>query len=278
MPRGRRGASYYAALGAGAYGAASSAGRYMGNKGAKWLTNTVNGATSRGKYSQYKQSRRKTRNYTSRNNTELRPSAYLSKRRQFDESPGVKNGNVLYTQEISKIPQDNTIDGRERAVIKLKGVKINHWIFNEQTKPMMYRWALIQFKHNTSSASTSNVKNEFFRSQGDQRVVNFDVLTNAQHKHTYGINTDRFHVHGQGSFLLSAVTDTTTKNETRDNYRMVSTYVPVNKLAHYEGPTDDDCTEALIFCYWANVWDKNNTTADTAAINTRSAFTLYFQD
>lgn len=201
----------------------------------------------------------------------------IAKRATFDFLPSLRQGNTLVLMNLGAIDQGDAINDRERQVIFVSGVKINFFARNNISKPLFCNWALIQMKHTAAAPTITDVGAEMFRGTGTTRAVNFGSISDAYHKHTYTLNSEKYDVHMQGRFTLNpyAAEDFGASD---DVWKSVEHYVPIGRKLYYDGLLSTDCTNPLLFITWCNAWDVQTAAAATDQWDTRFHSVVYFKE
>jgi len=231
---------------------------------------------------QQKNSNEYNNSYSSRANTRRQLSDYSSKaickRHSADFAASTRASNTVTALCLTQIVQSSSLSARERQVIYVKGVKLNMFLRNNTNKPQFVNWAVLQMKHFVGTPDSLDIGKDMFHGTTDSRAVNFTNVVSAWHKHTYDLNTDKYIVHAEGRFVLSADDSTQVQSGAISSFKKLERWVPINRKVFYEGAATGDSSNAIMFCYWTNPWDETTSTPILNQVESNFHSTLYFQD
>jgi len=187
-----------------------------------------------------------------------------SKRHVVVTSTGkVMGTRTLYSRDISYVPRARTgnptpIDGRNRAIINLRGVKLEIAAINSaliQTSPMVLQWAIIHDKGRANPLLSKNdpiSTDNFFRGDKGTRAIDFTDDRSGAEINTQPINADLYVTLKRGKKILQP--RVTSNGLIPSCSTMISEYIPINRQITYddEDPVADNFAVdgRLFLCYW----------------------------
>lgn len=201
----------------------------------------------------------------------------LSKRTFFDvRSTTGFNFDDLSMLNVSAITKGSGINQRERDEISLRGVKVSFRGL-DNTSAGNYstgHWAIIQVKQvpdYTTAYTTTELNKDFFRGSLGSRNSDFSNVALANHKATYSINSDKFHVYARGDFSCQS---------TAANYAGHAAefhkYVPVKEKVEYDASGEP--INPVIFVYWFLSVSGNTTIPSASQVKGQFTCQVYYRD
>lgn len=187
-----------------------------------------------------------------------------------------RDGKVLHQLELTNIPFGVERDERSRLTTNISGFKLNLQLRNARTQPMMFNYALIA-PRNGSTILTD----DFFRSPGSERSINFSTNLTALDLDKYSINRDLYTVlmHKKVKLVASNNGSTYQANQGQ-NYAIRSHYCPLKRQIRFANTTVNMPESGhVFFVHWTvHFGDTSNTGVQPNAMQIAEDFRIYFRD
>lgn len=157
---------------------------------------------------------------------------------------------------------DTVMNRRTGRLVDVKGVKFRAWISLKDNlvetsdiwqNPIQVRWAIINPKENTGQLSDVTDGTNFFVSDspGADDATNFPSTGNAFRYMNRKINTRKYGVLQEGTFLLSNDPASTNTRVTPRSKKFISFYVPIHRQMKWGNNTTATHPNAnLHFVWW----------------------------
>ncbi|QUS52614.1 capsid protein [Mute swan feces associated circular virus 13] len=188
-----------------------------------------------------------------------------SRRHQSGASISTHVDKTLHAVPLVKIPYSDTDDvmnSRQGRLVDVTGVKWRCWIslknnLIESSKiwdtPIQVRWALINPRENTGETTDVTTGTNFFVSDspGADDATDFPAAENCFRYMNRKINTRRYGVLQEGSFLLSNDPSSTTTRVTPRSRKFLTLYVPIKRQMKWgDNSTATYPNANIFFVYW----------------------------
>lgn len=189
-----------------------------------------------------------------------------SKRTAYDGASATSVDKTLYTKKLVRVgwsDSDEVMNKRSGRLVDVVGVKFRAWFSLKENlvessgiwdNPIQVRWAIINPRENTGADADITAGTNFFNSvdPGADDSVDFPATGNAFKYMNRKINTRRYGVLQEGTFIIS---NDPAANNTRVNMgakKFLSFYVPIRTQMKWPGTsTGGDYPNAnLHFVYW----------------------------
>lgn len=179
-----------------------------------------------------------------------------------------KSDKTLYHQRLVKVPwsaDEEALNRRSGRYCDVVGVKLRYWfaIRNEvETSalldhPIQVRWAIINPKTNTGTIADISPGSDFFMSDSPTADLGMDFPTtgNCFKYQNRRINTRKYGVVQQGTFVLQLNTASNNTRTNKTSKKLISTWVPIRRQMKWgtqNNATDEESypNANLHFVYW----------------------------
>lgn len=176
---------------------------------------------------------------------------------------------------IQNITEGTGNSQRFRDMLNIRGFKLRFEITNEGGEGLIWNVAVIHPKQGSDVTTV-----DFFRDNGGDRSVNFNIGLTSLDFATRNINVDRYSVLAHKRFRLQSKEIESYILPNTDQTRMVSMYIPLKKQVRYDDQGTGEIPVHQVFCvYWC---DKLNTPTSSPVVVDQLAmlqrFVTYFRN
>jgi len=166
-----------------------------------------------------------------------------------------KSDRTLYAYDVTAIEQGTLPNQRTRDIVNFRGIKICMDVLNvtDPNRPVFFNWAVISPK-----AANYIDELQFFRSNADNRAVNFDNATlTSMDYHCRGLNTDEFNIICHKRSILAPLSSGG-QFSGKTNKRVMS-YIKIARQIRYNSfripdtdppEQEEKCTSPIFFVWW----------------------------
>lgn len=202
-------------------------------------------------YRRYKKRKRST---FSRKNIGEPVGTGVSKRSITTELPfGFANTRQLYSFSLLDIPEGSAVNQRERRIANIRGVKICSEInvANTTPNPLYVNVAVLSPKGGNVGVD----KPDFFRSNGNERAVDFGNALDGNQFHCLPINADKFTILRHKRYKLAVVTGPYATGTNR-SYMNLDWWIPVKRQVRYDAATGSPEHGQMYLCVWMDTFGR----------------------
>ena len=190
------------------------------------------------------------------------------------------NTRTLYTRDLVGIPlgSGNEINRRQRAICNVRGISLMMNFRNNFEDALYVNVAVIVPRFNQSLSAADPV--DFFRGNGPERGVNFNLGLTGLEMHNLAINSDKWNVLFHRRFTLGPkgpVSPDFSVGNNLTSYRTFKKYIKINRQIRFEGNVPVMGRIQLV--YWFSDFDDAvNNPAETNACTVAEHHVTYFRD
>lgn len=205
-----------------------------------------------------------------------------SKRTVIDRSTGPVNysdvtQNLLVNLSDISHTTSNSIDGRQRNIVNVRGWKICMEIVNTSSAPLYVNVAIVVPKQSVG-VSTSG----FFRDSTSSRAIDFDAtqLTGMEF-HCLPINTDKYYVLHHRRYRLASSDSATNvyKEGNSKNFLNLDFYKKFNRQIRYEDNSDITAEAGRPYLlHWASNWGTGTGEVAVTSYSSSHRIIAYFRE
>lgn len=201
----------------------------------------------------------------------------------------LRDDRTFYADTMSKIAftSTNVMNGRQRSVIHLSGVKCHFRVENvTANETLCVNWAVVIPKNGTNLTNNPTTGmtsvGDWFRAQGSTtRSRDWSLAVTNQSMQILPINSDEYRVLAHERFILNPTTGTTPGtpfNYSGTNYRLIERYFPINREVRMNDLNDEPDTGIVHMVFWLTPLLSNvlTSTANVARIGYRNV--AYFKE
>jgi len=160
---------------------------------------------------------------------------------------------VLFVHELSDIPEGPAPNQRNRNQVNYRGVRLcGNFINTADAANLFFNYAILSPK-NGYSINTAG----FFRSNAEERAVDFDAVTNtSMDYHCRPINADKYNIITHKRIKIAA-RNTIIQNVSSSSIRVMR-YVSIKRQLRYnregfEEVSTEKCVTPIFLVYWYDV-------------------------
>lgn len=174
------------------------------------------------------------------------------------------NSGQLYVQNLVLLSKttDNEIDGRQRDLAKLSGVKMCFEVTNVDPSPMYMNFAVVRSKDETVPDVTN-----FFRSYDNSRSIDFSQALSGLQFHCLPLNTDKFNILWHKRMRVNGAIDNETQSpydqKSGRSYLNFSKYIKIQRQMRYNGTQNFPENGNISLVYWFTKFGKAAGTGPT---------------
>lgn len=226
--------------------------------------------------------RRKRRKFSPTNIGDAPGSTSASKKfLSVDEHGVTKDTRTMYEHNLFDVAKGTAENTRERATVKISGMKICMQVRNKDNNPMYLNMAMVSTK--SGDSGTGIQLQDFFRSSGASRGRDFsDPSLTGQEMHCLPINADKYIILFHRRYLLGPTPLSTTfsPHTGRPNYKNFDFYQKINRQISYDADTATRPeTGQVHFIYWFSPYEMGPGSAVQTNVAEASIHGItYFRD
>ena len=170
--------------------------------------------------------------------------------------------NTVNFLDLTKIFRSTLLNTRERDEIYVTSVnfrfQMRTLLNHPETMPVYITWAIVQLKNRRTATplDVAELKTDMFRAAGTLRNISFDAVLNGAQKRNAPLNTDKFNVLSRGEYQIAPLG---LYSEGVPSFVNRAYQCMVNKKVVYDGGSNEDASNPIIFLYWCTRLNTNAT-------------------
>lgn len=187
------------------------------------------------------------------------------------------DSRVQYTEPLILISPGQDLNQRTRQVVNFRGWKFDFELTNNTSMPMYLNIAVLSPKSGASGVSTP----DFFRSQGNDRAVNFSNALNSIEFSKLPVNADRYTVlkHKRMFITPGLADETATLTRNGNNYRKFRWYIKLKRQIRFDASQNIPESGQCYLVFWCDLFGAPAEDQPVSnALSFRSRIVQYFRD
>jgi hypothetical protein len=177
---------------------------------------------------------------------------------------------------LTTIPRGDDSNERERALINVRGVKINMMFVNKRTLGrLLCNFAIISPKDCINTVPNGD---DFFRAHDQYRWKDFDSPMNSMERHLAMINTDRYLIHYHKRFQIAP----NVTSSSAPNWRLIRKWIAIKRQLRYEDKADGNATEpvngSIYVVFWYDHPDLDRSQTPTTGLTLSGNSVIYYKE
>jgi len=172
---------------------------------------------------------------------------------KWDAATSVALSKTLYSSdELTAIPRKTGVEvnARERDIVNLLGFTLRLCFSSTNVNSCATVRVAVVSPIDSNAVSVA----EFFRGYDDKRNTDFTSTKNSSELLYSPINRDKYVVLWEKKLELGPYGDAPTSvviySRSKDSYKQVHAYVPLNRQLRYNGSAQSDCADKVFLVYW----------------------------
>lgn len=194
-----------------------------------------------------------------------------------DGSFSARSTRVLYSRVLTSISKGDNINDREKNKINCRGFKICLAFYNTVNSVLYVNIAVLSKKNEETNPDPQ----DFFRSDGARRSVDFDNTLSGLETNCLAINTDKYVILKRKRMLLNNDSNGGVfTRQSGSNFRTINWYIKLKRQLRFtDNTTDIPLTGNVFLVYWFDRFIAN--AADTPvgnAVQMQERHVMYYRE